>query len=322
MHSNGHERKFPPVEKSTCAAVISAYRPPQSLVLRVENLLAQFSTVVVVDDSGTDERAVVDQCRRRGAITIHQARNTGIAAALNRGVAEVRAVNPAAKHVVTFDQDSAPSLGFLEGFESAASEAEGDGVPLGSISPGIINETRVRSTRSAASYDEVTEPIQSGTLIPLRVLEEIGGFDESLFIDGVDTDAYWRMRSVGYVAIAARAVRLEHELGTRSAANVLGRELTLRGAPLFIMQSAPFRYYYLVRNRCELTRRYIRSYPLSMVRGIALDLRHLIVVLVLGSARSTRMRFMAKGLVDGFRGIGGSMAASTGRAPVKVSGHE
>ncbi|OUM39816.1 glycosyltransferase [Arthrobacter sedimenti] len=322
MHSNGHERKFPPVEKSTCAAVISAYRPPQSLVLRVEDLLAQFSTVVVVDDSGTGDSVVLDQCRDKGAITIHQTRNMGIAAALNRGIAEVKAVNPAAKHIVTFDQDSAPSLGFLEGFESAASEAERDGVPFGSISPAIINETRVRSTRSAGSYHEVTEPIQSGTLVPLRVLEEIGGFDESLFIDGVDTDAYWRMRSMGYVAIAARAVRLEHELGTRSAANFLGRELTVHGAPLLIMQSAPFRYYYLVRNRCELTRRYIRSYPLSMVRGIALDLRHLIIVLVLGSARSTRIRFMAKGLVDGLKGVGGSIAASTGRAPLKGVGHE
>jgi rhamnosyltransferase len=313
MHRNGSAWGFPSIEKSTCAAVISAYHPPAALVGRVEGLLRQFSTVVVVDDGSDDDGAVVRQCREKGAITVALPSNQGIAAALNRGVAEVRAVAPAIEHVVTFDQDSSPASGYLEGLAAASREAARDEVPVGCLSPGRINGSSIPSSRPAGSYAEIVEPIQSGALVPLRILEEIGGFDESLFIDGVDADTYWRLRKAGYVAIAACAVGLDHQLGSRSQARLFGLPLVWRKQPLMIMQSAPFRYYYLARNRYALIRRHGRSFAAPMARGLVLDLRHLIVVLVLGSERSTRMRFTVRGLIDGVRGTQGKMGSPVER---------
>jgi rhamnosyltransferase len=313
MHRNGSAWGFPSIEKSTCAAVISAYRPPSELVGRVEGLLRQFSTVVVVDDGSDDDGVVVRQCREKGATTVALPSNQGIAAALNRGVAEVRAVAPAVEFVVTFDQDSSPGAGYLDGLAAAAREAARDEVPVGCLGPGRINGSGVPSARPAGSYAEIVEPIQSGMLVPLRILEEIGGFDETLFIDGVDTDTYWRLREAGYVAVAARAVSLDHQLGSRSQARLFGRPLVWRGQPVMIMQSAPFRYYYLARNRCALIRRHGRSFAAPMARGLALDLRHLVVVLVLGSDRSTRMRFAVRGLIDGMRGKQGKMGSPAER---------
>ena len=312
MHSKGQTLDYPPIEKSTCAAVVSSYNPPEGLIARIRDLLEQFLIVVLVDDGSVGDGNILRECARAGAITVESADNAGIAAALNRGVREIGIREPAAAYVVTFDQDSSPPAGLLERYRVALDAAVGDGLRVGMVCPGTIDESPIPFETRDRDYLEVFEPIQSGTLIPLRILEQIGGFDESLFIDGVDTDAYWRLRTAGYTAIAAPGVALEHTLGSRSAAALFGHEFRLNGESLLIMQSAAFRYYYLVRNRCVLVRRYWYRYPAAMARGAFLDLRHLAVVLVLGSGKRTRMAFALKGLVHGIRGVGGRLDAPQG----------
>ncbi|MPY09516.1 glycosyltransferase [Arthrobacter bussei] len=307
MHSTSRAQGLPAVQKSNCAAVISAYHPPRGLVDRVSALVAQFQVVVIADDGGGDEHGVLQRCRDEGAMTVELGSNQGIAAALNRAVEEIKAGHAGIDYIVTFDQDSTPPADLIAVFGEAWAEAVSAGLLVGSVSPGRINGALIGRAEPGAAYFPVSEPIQSGTLVPLSVMQEIGGLDESLFIDGVDTDMYWRLRARGYVAIAASRADLSHELGARSQAALLGRPLRRRGEPIMIMQSAPFRYYYLVRNRLELVRRYGRSRPLPMVRGLALDLRHLAVVLVFGTGRRRRLQYAARGLSDGLRGRRGRM---------------
>jgi rhamnosyltransferase len=164
---------------------------------------------------------------------------------------------------------------------------------------------------SRSGFRIVSEPIQSGTLIPVPVFRQLGGFNEALFIDGVDTDTYWRLRRLGYQAISAEGAALRHQLGERVQARLLGRPVRLRGSPLQVMQSAPFRYYYLGRNRLLLLRWHSGSFPLHMGRGLLLDVRHILVVALLGSAKRQRMGFLVRGIADGLRGRTGRMPDST-----------
>ncbi len=265
-------------------------------------MLNQFSAVAVVDDGSTHGSGVLADIERLGALVIRRRANEGIGAALNMGIEAVLERDSGLTYIVTFDQDSEPPAGMLEKYEGARQAARAGGLAVGSISPQSVSGSRVLRGRGGHGYFEVAEPIQSALLVWRAALDAVGGFDEGLFIDGVDTDFYWRMRRAGFHAVAAPGVALEHSLGTRSEARLLGRPIQVSAQPLHLMQSAPFRYYYIGRNRIHLLRRYFAVEPRWMLRGLALDLRHVIVVGLLGTERKQRLGYFVKGTVDGLRG--------------------
>lgn len=296
------------IEKATTGAVVSAYRPQPELAARVEAMLGIFAAVTIVDDGSGDDGAVLDACRTLGAQIVRLDTNSGIGAALNAGAAALRAKDPELRYLVTFDQDSEPPADILVHFERARDAAETSGLSVGSVSPGSVSGSRVlNGGAGSSSYSEVREPIQSGLLVPVDVLDRLGGFDEGLFIDGVDTEFYWRLHDAGLAAVSAPGAALAHALGTRQQARVLGVPLRLPSGPLMLMQSAPFRYYYIGRNRVHLLRRNLRLHPVWMLRGLALDLRHVGMVTLLGSSRRQRLGYFVRGVVDGLRGRTGKV---------------
>lgn len=295
------------IKKTNTGAVVTAYRPPVELPARVGKMLDHFAAVTVVDDGSGAGSVVLDACRELGAQVVRLDTNSGIGFALNAGISALRAQHPALDFIVSFDQDSEPPAGILDHFEQARLAAELDGLTVGSVSPGSVSGSRVISSGGGGAYAEVREPIQSGLLVPVDVLDDVGGFDEGLFIDGVDTDFYWRLQDAGLTAVSARDVALEHALGQRQQARLFGVPVRLPSGPLMLMQSAPFRYYYIGRNRVHLLRRNLRSHPKWMLRGLGLDLRHIGLVVLLGSSRRQRLRYFVRGVIDGLRGQTGKV---------------
>ena len=265
-------------------------------------MMEHFQAVAVVDDGSATGAEVLAECERLGAAVLRQDRNKGIGAALNAGITALLQEYSDLSYIVTFDQDSEPPAGLLHKYEQARQAAAADGLAVGSVSPESVSGSRVLSRGGSGGYLEAAEPIQSALLVSRAALDAVGGFDEGLFIDGVDTDFYWRLRKAGFSAVAAPGVALEHSLGTRTQARFLGRPLRVRNQPVELMQSAPFRYYYIGRNRIHLLRRYFSTQPSWMLRGLALDLRHVIVVGFLGTERRQRLRYFVKGTADGLRG--------------------
>lgn len=291
-----------PIQKASCGAVVTAFLPPAELRSTVAGMLEQFSAVVIVDDGAGDENGVLESCRGLGARIVTLEANSGIGAALNAGIAALVSSQPDVSYVVTFDQDSVPPRDMLARYEAARTAALAAGLRLGSVSPELVTGSRVLTDSRTSGFSEVQEPIQSGMLVPVSVIHTIGGFDEGLFIDGVDTDFYWKLRDAGLTAVAASGVSLEHTLGSRTQARLLGRPLTLPSGPFMLMQSAPFRYYYLGRNRVHLLRRYAASRPAPMLRGLVLDIRHVAVVALLGTDRRNRLAYYLRGIRDGLLG--------------------
>lgn len=296
-----------PIQKASCGAVVTAFLPSAELRSAVAGMLEQFSSVVIVDDGAGDENGVLESCRGLGAHVLHLEANSGIGAALNAGIAATVSSHPDVSYVVTFDQDSVPPRAMLDRFEAARTAALAAGLRVGSVSPESVSGSRVLTDHRKRGFSEVREPIQSGMLVPMDVINAIGGFDEGLFIDGVDTDFYWKLRGAGLAAVAAPGVALEHTLGSRTQARLLGRPLILPSGPFMLMQSAPFRYYYLGRNRVHLLRRYAATRPAPMLRGLSLDIRHVAVVAVLGTERRKRLTYYLRGIRDGLLGRTGKI---------------
>lgn len=280
-------------------AAIAAFGPGSELLAAVESVSTQVAAVVVVLDEhpvAPASREVLDACRAAGAEIVEHDANRGIGAALNTGVARLGELLPALTHVVTLDQDSAVPPGYVDALLTAGATAAAAGVRVGMVAPDSVGSiVRLPGRRPAPDGVRLGgEPIQSGLLVPRPVLERTGGFDEDLFIDGVDTDFYLRARDLGLQCVLAPGTRLEHRLGR---AITVGED---RELPLLV--AATFRYHYQWRNLVALLRRHARRHPVWAARAVVRAVRHLAIVTLLAPGRTARLREALAGLRAGLRG--------------------
>lgn len=314
MHRSISDGELPPTDpnrdSAVFGAVLTAFRPGPELVTAVTAAASQVATVVVVVDEhpiSAPTRAILEQCRAVGADVVEHDTNRGIGAALNTGVAWLRSrPGEPVTHVLTLDQDSGVPPGYVNALAATADRATDQGVPVGMVAPdsvGTIIRLWPRSAERSSDDGGVVvggEPIQSGLWVPMTVLTAVDGFDESLFIDGVDTDFFLRAADHGLRCIISPGTRLEHRLGT--AITTAGREL-----PLVV--AADFRYFYQWRNLVLLVRRHAVRHPAWAVTAVVRSLRHLLIVSVLSTGRRRRLSHAASGLRAGLRGERGKAAA-------------
>lgn len=282
-------------------AVVTSYRP-DDLAEGVGRLIRQTVGVIVVDDgSGPRAREELNRARDLGAQVIELAENTGIGRALNVGIA--RAMECGADAVVTFDQDSTVPSGFVDALAGRHDERERAGRPAAPVVPQYFADVD-QASRSDGNADLIARnAIQSGMLLPREVLESIGPFREDFFIDLVDTEFVFRCRRAGVEVSAVAGLRLEHSLGVR----LRSRSVLARGLGEVTL-SAPFRYYYRVRNRIVLEREYARDFPGQLLRDGILDRAHFAIALVLSRPRRALWTVMSEGRRDARRN-------TLGRAP-------
>ncbi len=286
----------------TCA-VVSLFNPDDGVLANAAALLSQVDNVVLVDDGSTaDPSRILAKLSAAGCTVERLSENSGIAAALNRGIelAVSRADKP--DYVLTMDQDSLLEDGYVQSLVEAATTAEVQGIPVGLVAPGTVRGLPVRRRGTKLGVQLGGEPIQSGLLIPVKVLEQLGLFKAELFIDGVDTEYYLRCRNAGLETVLAPGAALNHSLGSSAPAQVMGKALSLRGRNVKIRTAATWRYYYIFRNRILLAKIYGRQHPGWAAKGFLADFRHLLIVSALAPGRLSRLKSAATGIVDGLAG--------------------
>ncbi|MBT2531850.1 glycosyltransferase [Arthrobacter sp. ISL-48] len=290
----------------TTTAVVSLFNADQHVLANAAALLAQVSHVVVVDDgSPQDPGPVLCQLQNLGCTVERLPENSGIAAALNAGIAVALASGNRPSFILTMDQDSLLDGGYVAALEEAALAAEQAGVRVGMVAPASIRGLPTRRAGVVNGVQLGGEPIQSGLLLPVAVIEELGTLQSDLFIDGVDSEYYLRCLSSGFNTVIAPDARLDHSLGTMTPARILGTNLALGKRPLMIRTAASWRYYYLFRNRILLAKTYGRKHPWWTIKGVLADYRHLVIVTLFAPPRWSRIIAAAAGIVDGVRGARG-----------------
>ena len=290
-----------PGNLSEVACVVTAFRPSPDLVQNVASLLSQAGKVVVVDDgSGPGYEDTLAEVATAGADVVRLPHNSGIGAALNRGVERARQ-SGAIRYIVTVDQDSVLPPGYVQALLSGEEAARAQGITPGLIGPARIHGNPVMSSGTHHGIVLGKEPIQSGLMVTTEALDHLGAFREELFIDLVDTEYYLRARDAGWPTILADA-EFDHSLGTFVEARIFGRRIRLPGGPLKVRIAAAWRYYYIFRNRLLVSRQYARRHPSWVAAGYWSDLRHLAVVTLLAPERSARLASVAAGLRDGLQG--------------------
>ncbi|MCR5978976.1 glycosyltransferase [Gordonia jinghuaiqii] len=306
----------------TTVAVIAAFEPSRELLESVEITLQQTDSVIIVDDGSPSlaaspqgaVRTVLDECAAAGATVLENPTNQGIAHALNRGVRE--ALARGADTVLTLDQDTHLGPDYVRRAVDHLALAASLGVTDAMASPAFINDDVAPFWFAEKGLTLAFEPLQSGLVISRGLFEKIGLFDEDLFIDCVETEFYLRARAAGGSALIVPGNRIRHSLG-RSATWTPPRPLRwmLRGrgagAAIEFTEDAPFRHYYIARNRSVMYRRYARTEPLWTSASIAKDVIARGRAMLIGTDRLSRVYLTAAGLRAAAKG-------ETGRIPERT----
>ena len=297
----------------TVVAVVAAYRPDPSLAGTVRSLLEQVSHVVVVDDgspAGSDQvlAAVADA----GATVVRQPENTGIAAALNAGVAAARSRwNP--DFFLTLDQDSQPTDEYVRRGLAAFDQATSGGIAVGFITAASYSGHPIPVLPGHGDFVHAFDPMQSGFLIPRSTVERVGPFEEDLFIDGVDSEFTMRTRTAGLAVLVGPGCDIAHDLGQRRPGRLFGRPVKILGRDMSYNYHSPSRVYYIARNGTLLTRRYLLKDPRWVLRRLVEECKAHLLRFAFSPGRASLLKAAAAGFRDACRGTTGRIPADLER---------
>ncbi|MBZ5666307.1 MAG: glycosyltransferase family 2 protein [Acidobacteriia bacterium] len=278
--------------QSVCAVIVT-YNPQPTFIDNIVAVAAQVGHVVLVDNgsSGETQRHLQELETRLGCKVIRNHQNLGIAAALNLGVNH--AIRAGFDWVAAFDQDSCVSDGFisqmLETYQRAAHPEK-----VAIIAPTCVDrESRIRIRMLRSSNGKVLLAMTSGSMMPLSAIRDVGGFDESLFMDYVDVEFCLRVRQRGMLILQSPAV-LFHALGRTTFHNFLGLAFG-------VTNHSAGRRYYITRNRLLLLRRYAADWPWTWreSRSMLFDAAKIVLM---EDNKWQKCRAMAMGTTDALRG--------------------
>lgn len=306
-------------ERSTdVVPVVVTYNPDESTLLSsLSALLCQVSTVVVVDNgSSTSPEGWISRLEPKwpgGIRLVPLEHNLGLGGAYNIGITIARKLGAA--FVLLMDQDSIPELGMIGKLQSTYADLVECGRQVGAVGPryrdsetsdlsNFVRVARLGFARigcdDANNFVRADFLISSGLLISVEALDQVGGMDEKLFIDHVDTEWCFRAQSKGFEVYGVCGAVMRHSLGDRRTRVWWGRWRTL---PFHL----PFRYYYIFRNSVLLWRRPYMPQGWKRIDRLRI-LYFLLFYGVLAPNRLANLRMMWRGCNDGWRGVGGSMS--------------
>lgn len=276
--------------------VLVAYKIEHDILIdKMAKYTKYFDHCIVIDNTPNQEKTQLKLFQNCDYISLGE--NLGIARAQNIG--SQRLIEKDVEYLMYLDQDSfLPKESFLI-MKKKLKDLKG--VKLGALGPQPINSSsnipykgRLVSGKPTKIKNviELTEIISSGMIIPVSAFQSVGGYDEKLFIDGVDHEWCWRARIKGYRILMHSKAILEHQLGEG--------DKFIFGVRFRVPQ--PIRTYYQYRNYLLLTRR--RYVPLYWKLSNAL--KYLIKIVVYCFFFDNQKEYASniyRGIKDGIKGV-------------------
>lgn len=286
------------IMNETTAAGIILFNPDISRMQ--ENINAVINQVehVILVDNGSENKAAIEQALPDSdrLHIIYSQKNKGIAWALNRIF--MAAAEYGVSWILTLDQDSVCPAGMISAYQKyltaryKADSAAGRDTHIGILCPTIVDKHTGVIDGGTAENIPVSRCITSGSLTSHAGWQAIGGFDEKMFIDGVDFDFCDRLRASGYEIIRVGEVRLMHELGRMTTHRFLWRTVK-------VQNHSAKRKYYIVRNRFYLARK--QKKPLAVFKSFFFVIKFSATIILYEKDKRHKIHAVLKGIRDGLR---------------------
>lgn len=272
-----------------CAVGIVTYHPSISRLKENVNSVIEETEKIFIADNGSSNiaeiRLIADADKRIRLIELGE--NMGIATALN---ALCRAAEQEGYGwLLTLDEDSVMAEGFLSRYDDLQGHDE-----AGIICCRVEDRNYGRMYNSPDNgWEYIERTITSGSMMRLSAWRACGGFDEKLFIDGVDFDYCMTLKEHGYRIMRTNDTYILHEVGH-------GRHTRLFGHNALVMNHSRVRLYYIARNYLYIGHKHncIRHWRREVLKRI-------LVVLLYEDCKCAKIKSMLSGIRDYRHGIMG-----------------
>ena len=267
-----------------CAAVVILFHPKCSLTQNINSFLPEVGKMYAFDNSPKSKNDYIEELRRVKKIEyVTLGRNVGIARALNE-IARI-ALSKGYQYLLTMDQDSYFTYPHVAHMLSLAM----NDARIGIVSP-VHRVKNDLPEKVHGETEEILTTMTSGNLLNLEVWNNLGGFDEKLFIDYVDHEYCLRMKKNGYKVVRANHITLEHTVGELKPRKFLF--WTVRPT-----NHSPIRLFYQTRNRFYLKKIYGRDFPEYFKKDSLSYWRGIVKVLFYENYKIKKFRMVLKGFL-------------------------
>lgn len=195
------------------AGIVLYYPDLERFKRNIEAISKRVDKVVLYDNGISDDvSAYLQECDLK-FICLGDGNNEGIAVALNNIMQCAK--NNNVNWVITLDQDSIIPSDYFDQVVLRLNNLKNQ--KIGIICPKVMDKRRIYTSNmdvhtSDADY-EVDMCITSGSCTNVTAWDEVGRFDDYLFIDLVDNDFCKRLRLRGWSILQMGAVVLDQEYG-------------------------------------------------------------------------------------------------------------
>ncbi len=231
------------------AAIVILYHPDTRILENIFSYTESVEKVFVFDNTeGLASKINPSLFSNTKIHYFHDGENKGISQRLNE--AAKKAINEGFDWLLMMDQDSSFSSQTFNLYrDNILNYPDKNQVAL--FGPNFSREQQNSLTTIAPK--EVSSIITSGSILNLSAYQQIGIFDEALFIDAVDTEYCLRAQYSGFKIVQLFNIFLKHELGESV------RRASIK--TLFMVKKvkeihSPIRCYYIYRNNLYLQKKY------------------------------------------------------------------
>lgn len=252
----------------------------------IDAVIIQCTHLYLVDNGSgnVDEvKGLLNQYNQSKISILWNRENQGIAKALNQLTSAAQ--KEGFDWILTLDQDSVVPSNIVGEFEKYINNSS-----VGILCPIICDRNKNEEIKINEDCTEIDECITSGSLLNIKAWSEIGGFDERMFIDGVDFDICYRLRQRGYKIYCIHSVVLLHELGHIEYHRFLFWKVLVKN-------HSAFRKYYIARNIIYVAKK--RKSVLLAIKGILQEVKLLGIVLLYETDKKSKSISIIKGIRDG-----------------------
>ncbi|MBB6453998.1 rhamnosyltransferase [Salirhabdus euzebyi] len=228
--------------------VVVLYNPNNEMLLKnINSYLGQIDKLILVDNSDHYNNIVNDVFINNNKVEYSYLNgNQGIAFALNKGFDFAQ--KNEADWLLTMDQDSSFIRDDFSNFIKIINHKKTEYPDAVVFSP----RHNVPYLKKEKGIRKVNSVMTSGNLINMKLVEKIGYFNESLFIDSVDHEFCYRINKMGYSVYRVNDIELDHNLGELEVKKLFGRKL-------YVTNHNYLRRYYITRNSLFVRRQYASS---------------------------------------------------------------
>lgn len=269
--------------KNTAICVI-LYNPTVFEIKQLQMLVVGKRYIYVYDNSETSSESIVKEYLHNFDFEyIFNGNNNGISVAYN--FVAKRALEAGYENLLCLDQDSSFTKKNLALLYQLVDKNMNDSIGIMAVDSEYSGKTLNKISKYLT---EINFSITSGSVLNLNIFKNVKGFDENLFVDGVDRDYSLTLINRGYKIIKMNGILFKHNLG-EGKKNFFG-----------IYEHSPLRNYYIYRNRMYIMKKHNQEFSLNeKIRSKYLaTLRQVLSILLNESNKKEKLEMIIRAHFD------------------------